>query len=136
MLGPRIRLLGGELAQLHSGLIEVAELEQRHPFLAPRLAVLGVVLQRLVGSGQCVAGPAQVVERHRLQQIELLEQRLVAPFLRPRHRAVDVLQRQLQIVAAAQAADVQIGHRTEHFGIVGIERQRARIGGARLFDVP
>ncbi len=53
----------------------------------------------------------------------------------PRQRPVDVLQRQLQVVARAEPADVQVGHRAEDLGIVGIDGQRARVRGARFLDM-
>jgi hypothetical protein len=136
VLGPGVRLLGGELLQLRLRLVEPAQLEQRHPLLAARLAVLAVQLDRLVGRGQRLAGAAEVVERHRLEQVEVLEQRAVLHPVRARERAARVRESQLQIVAAAQAADVQIGRGPQHLGIVGVQGQRPRVRGAGLVDVP
>src|SRR5439155_85945 len=81
VLRPCVRLLGTQLLQLGPGFVEPAQLEQSDALLAPRLAVLAVQLDRLAGGGERVTRAAQVVERHRLEQVQVLEQR---PFSKSR----------------------------------------------------
>ena len=56
VLGPRVWRLGGEPQELCLGLIESAELEQGDALLAPRLAILRLVLQRAAGPSFSLQG--------------------------------------------------------------------------------
>jgi len=64
-------------------------------------------------------GPAQIVERHRLQEMELLDQRAVAALLGAGQRTLHVLQGQLEIVARPEPAHVEVGAGAQHLGSSG-----------------
>src|SRR5438132_12913144 len=87
MLGPGVRRLGRQPGQLGLRLVESAELEERDALLAPRLAVLRLVLERFACRGERFAGPPEIVERHRFQEMKLLHQPAVAPLLGAAQRA-------------------------------------------------
>src|SRR5437764_3308396 len=136
MLCPGVGLVGGELCQLHLGLAETAQLEERDALLPAGLAVVHVVVERAVGGDERVGGPPEIVVRHRLEQVQILEERAVLQLLRAYQPALHVGEGELEIVASPEPADVQVGRGAQDFGIVRVEDQGARVSGPRLVQVP
>src|SRR5437763_295484 len=102
-----------------------------------QVALVGqVVVESAVGGDERVGGPPEVVVRHRLEQVQILEERAVLQLLRAYQPALHVGEGELEIVASPEPADVQVGRGAQDFGIVRVEDQGARVSGPRLVQVP
>ena len=132
----RLRGLVLDLAQrleLAPGLGEPAQLPQGAGLLVARLVGIDAALDRLLGPFHCECGSAQVVEGRGRQQRQARGAHLVCLLDGDGVAALGVGQPELvEVAGGGQALQVQLGGTLQRVERVGIQRQRAGVGGAGL----